>query len=440
MIEPMSCTNGTCLRVAVTLMTATWLALPCVAETEGFYLSTAIKLRGGTIPACTPLTMVDASKGKKIMLEDLGGAWGQFKVKATVLEAGRYSGLIECLVSTPQYADAYSLQELRRFDGSGLTAGMPHQFAGILLGPAVPRKKMSSIARDVLEWRPATGELQPVANISGVRSAAAWRLKAANSVSVYTGDAGEIRFMILAEDRSAPPDLSFLRGPIIDPLAHYAAGMTLYTQGQPEAAFDTWLPLADAGHAPAQYSLADLFYRGEGVEKDLETAVHWFQAAAKNSYPAAQYHLGYMYATGQGVTRDVVQAYRWMNAADKLGYEIAAEGRDRLAATMQPDERARAKQLLDKDEINNPVLLDKTAPEYPELARVVRSSGQVILQAMVDEKGVVQNAQIIRVDPTGLGFEDASIEAVMQWRYQPATLDGKPIEVYFTVVVDFMLR
>ena len=37
-------------------------------------------------------------------------------------------------------------------------------------------------------------------------------------------------------------------------------------------------------------------------------------------------------------------------------------------------------------------------------------------------------------------LEEAAISAVQQWRYQAALQNGKPVEVYFTIVVDFSLH
>jgi len=38
-----------------------------------------------------------------------------------------------------------------------------------------------------------------------------------------------------------------------------------------------------------------------------------------------------------------------------------------------------------------------------------------------------------------VGFEEAAIEAIEQWRYEPALLNGRPVDVYLTVVVEFTL-
>ena len=37
-------------------------------------------------------------------------------------------------------------------------------------------------------------------------------------------------------------------------------------------------------------------------------------------------------------------------------------------------------------------------------------------------------------------FNDAAVEAVRRWRYRPALMNGRPVRVYFSVVVDFLVR
>ncbi|TDI48627.1 MAG: energy transducer TonB [Acidobacteria bacterium] len=98
--------------------------------------------------------------------------------------------------------------------------------------------------------------------------------------------------------------------------------------------------------------------------------------------------------------------------------------------------------LAGVNNVSNPELIPgtKITPEYPELARVARVDGQVILQAIVRKDGSVGDISVIRVNRPGLGFEDSAILAVLQWRYEPALQNGKPVEVYFTVVVDFSLH
>jgi protein TonB len=79
-------------------------------------------------------------------------------------------------------------------------------------------------------------------------------------------------------------------------------------------------------------------------------------------------------------------------------------------------------------------------PTYPELARKAKIEGKVFLQAVVTKTGQVAEVTLLRCNRPGLGFEESAIEAVKQWRYEPATQNGKPVDVFITVVVDFTLQ
>jgi protein TonB len=93
-------------------------------------------------------------------------------------------------------------------------------------------------------------------------------------------------------------------------------------------------------------------------------------------------------------------------------------------------------------DVTNPVLIaeSKIDPEYPELARVARLEGNVILQAIIHSDGSVGDVEVLRTNRPNMGFEEAAIQAVTQWRYEPALQNGRAVEVYFTVFVEFKLH
>ncbi len=92
--------------------------------------------------------------------------------------------------------------------------------------------------------------------------------------------------------------------------------------------------------------------------------------------------------------------------------------------------------------VTNPSLIphSKVAPVYPELARVARLSGRVIVRAVILEDGTVGEIEVLQCNRPGVGFEEAAIDAITRWRYEPARLYGEPIDVYFTVMVEFTLQ
>ncbi len=76
-------------------------------------------------------------------------------------------------------------------------------------------------------------------------------------------------------------------------------------------------------------------------------------------------------------------------------------------------------------------------PRYPYTARRAGIEGPVILRGIVRKDGSFEQVQILRDLPLGLG--DAAREAVEHWRFRPATWQGQPIDVYYTVTVNFQI-
>jgi protein TonB len=91
--------------------------------------------------------------------------------------------------------------------------------------------------------------------------------------------------------------------------------------------------------------------------------------------------------------------------------------------------------------VTSPVFIEESyvRPEFPELARVARTGANVILQAIIHHDGTVGDCRCLRCTQQGYGFEENAIAAVTQWRYEPATQYGEPVDVYFTIYVDFEL-
>jgi TonB family protein len=87
-------------------------------------------------------------------------------------------------------------------------------------------------------------------------------------------------------------------------------------------------------------------------------------------------------------------------------------------------------------EIKPPLLIKAVDPVYPEIARKAQVEGVVILEARTDEKGNVEDARILRSIPL---LDQAAIDAVKQWKYEPMLIEGKPQKILFTVTVRFGL-
>lgn len=87
-------------------------------------------------------------------------------------------------------------------------------------------------------------------------------------------------------------------------------GLKAYKRGDYATALEEWRPLAEAGHA------------------------------------GAQYNLGFNYVQGKGVAKDLVQAYFWFELAARQGKTIATQLRDGISKKMSPEQIRRAQDMV----------------------------------------------------------------------------------------------
>jgi len=87
--------------------------------------------------------------------------------------------------------------------------------------------------------------------------------------------------------------------------------------------------------------------------------------------------------------------------------------------------------------VTRPVLLSGRQPQVPEILRHARIEGAVILQAVIDERGHVTNLRVLRGLP--MGIDQAAVEAVQTWLFEPARFQGRPVKVHYTLTVNFQL-
>jgi len=106
-------------------------------------------------------------------------------------------------------------------------------------------------------------------------------------------------------------------------------------------------PLADGGNARAQALLGDAYAEGRGIPRDPAAAGRWYERAALQGETGAQVKLAAMYVNGNGVLRNNNLAYVWFGTAARLGSASAKLEQERIAALLQPAERAQADKLIE---------------------------------------------------------------------------------------------
>lgn len=88
-------------------------------------------------------------------------------------------------------------------------------------------------------------------------------------------------------------------------------------------------------------------------------------------------------------------------------------------------------------DVKPPVLLSKVEPQYSDEARVAKYQGTALLYVEVTAEGSVRNVHVLR--GLGLGLDEKAIEAVKQWKFNPAAKNGQAVAVSAHIEVNFRL-
>jgi protein TonB len=86
-----------------------------------------------------------------------------------------------------------------------------------------------------------------------------------------------------------------------------------------------------------------------------------------------------------------------------------------------------------------PVVVKKINPKYPEMARTTGLEGTVLLRILVYKDGSVRDVIVARASGTNVGFEEAAIDAVKQWVFKPAIQNQKPVSVWVNYPIRFTI-
>ena len=107
---------------------------------------------------------------------------------------------------------------------------------------------------------------------------------------------------------------------------------------------------------------------------------------------------------------------------------------------LQPEQPATIARVGESG-VTAPVFEKRFPPHYPRKAYRIKLEGYVLLDAVLNSDGTIDDIKVLRGLGKGkLGFEEEAIKAVKTWQYQPGQVNGAPSNVRMTLKVDFKLQ
>ncbi|WP_343314875.1 peptidoglycan-binding protein [Brucella sp. BE17] len=161
---------------------------------------------------------------------------------------------------------------------------------------------------------------------------------------------------------------------------------------------------AHQGNASAMHNLAVLIASGKDGPSDNVAAAHWFARAAELGIKDSQFNMGILAAKGVGMPANLEESYKWFALAANAGDREAADKRDQIAASLDPEklEQAKASVLSFQTKPMDTATNSITVPDAWEK--------DTILTGSIDTKKTIQAIQIIlRNEGYAVGAIDGTI-------------------------------
>lgn len=115
------------------------------------------------------------------------------------------------------------------------------------------------------------------------------------------------------------------------------------------------------------------------------------------------------------------------------GFDLSAL--NRLDGSMGADQNL---VMTDETADDPPQAVSQAAMEYPPDAKADGVEGYVTLSVLIGAGGDIQDVRVLESRPSGV-FDDVAIEGIRQWRFTPATYQGKPVTVWARQTIRFDL-
>lgn len=119
--------------------------------------------------------------------------------------------------------------------------------------------------------------------------------------------------------------------------------------------------------------------------------------------------------------------------ADLAAYDTAGALLEASNPWMQPIAR------IDRSggDVLRPEKISGRGPHYTDAARMAGLTGEVIVESIIGEDGRVYQPRVLKALPLGLDL--TLLHALCDWRFKPATYQGKPVKVYYTLITSFAI-
>jgi protein TonB len=231
--------------------------------------------------------------------------------------------------------------------------------------------------------------------------------------------------VIRRNEANRPPELKASAGNRTAPTSSESATLIRLVGGIPDGVARSLLELEGCASGPAvrYFSVANVEFRADGIPRHVAIGVEPTGDACHRTASA----LFLMSLAPESVTDPSAEAAPYVATFNPRSFACASPG----PAAGTDVVRVRGKVVA-------PKLVQRVEPVYPAAARKAGEKGVSVYEAIISRGGCIEDLRLISSSKPRLDLN--GMEAISQWVYRPATVDGEPVRVYLQVTVTYRLN
>lgn len=118
--------------------------------------------------------------------------------------------------------------------------------------------------------------------------------------------------------------------------------------------------------------------------------------------------------------------------------ELFADETESCGMMLPPPGSEEPRKIEDNPAVQRPEKIFGQPPSYTDQARKDNAEGVVLLDSIIDEDGCIQKLRVCKAAHHP-DLNRAALDVVRRWVFRPATLQGQPVKVYYTLTVNFQI-
>jgi TonB family protein len=193
-----------------------------------------------------------------------------------------------------------------------------------------------------------------------------------------------------------------------------------------------WTMARSADHSAPQPALtllnrSDLFHRVALLAEEAKMSKYRVAATAVVVVACVA-----ISGAAVATTFPLVKSAAMVSMAAGAGVESTSE------KSTDKDQYPDAVRFVPDGDVTKPTIIHKVSPTYPEEARKSGLMGVVVCETIITAEGDVAAIKIVRTADEV--FNQPTVDAIKQWKFEPATLHGEPVDVIYVLTVKYNLE